>query len=107
MAHALLTPPQRDRRGRWRERREKTEGGRYERRSCFHGHKIICREQSDDVPLSLLASLTPRPPAPDPQLTQDIDKGSPQSFVVSGRAEREAAEGEREHKRSHGVGGGE
>jgi len=68
---------------------------------------FICRKQSDDVPLSLLASLTPRPPAPDPQLTQDIDKGSPQSFVVSGRAEREAAEGEREHKRSHGVGGGE
>jgi len=28
MAHALLTPPLRDRRGRWRERRERTDGGR-------------------------------------------------------------------------------
>jgi len=28
MAHALLTPPQRDRRGRWRERRENTKAGR-------------------------------------------------------------------------------
>jgi len=28
MAHALLTPSQRDRRGRWRERRERTQEGR-------------------------------------------------------------------------------
>jgi len=54
----------------------------------------------------MLAPLTPPPSAPDPQLTQVLQKGD-KSFVVSGQAEREAAEGEREHKRSHGVGGGE
>lgn len=43
----------------------------------------------------MLAPLTPPPSAPDPQLTQVLQKGE-KSFVVSGRAEREAAEGERE-----------